>query len=116
VSDKDFFFDEDEKPATKSGAKKGSTPAKSAAPAAPASSQGITVTVAVLIGVIGILLGVVLGIFVGKSLATPAITAQSSSTGLVAPQLTQEQLSSGQLPAGHPQINTSGTVEATAGK
>ena len=31
MSDQDFFFDEDEKPAAKSGAKKGSTPAKTVA-------------------------------------------------------------------------------------
>ncbi len=131
VSDQDFFFDEDEKPAAKSGAKKGSAPAKAATPAppaaAPADAQSVTLTVAVLIGVIGILLGVVVGLFIGKGMATPAVTATDAgrrrrrcgSPQGGAPQLTQEQIQAGEMPAGHPPVGgaeASGSAETTAKK
>jgi len=125
VSDQDFFFDEDEKPAANSGAKKGSKSGKAAtpahAPAATVDSQSVSLMVAVLIGVIGILLGVVVGLFIGKGMATPAITAGVTDTGAgsavstqSAPQLTQEQIQNGDLPAGHPQVG--GSTTPTTGK
>ena len=129
MSDQDFFFDEDEKPSAKSPSKSGSRPAGksgsgSAKPAAgytPSISsdfQTVSLTVAVLIAVIGVLLGVVIGLFVGRSMATPAISATSLSSGssgaVVAPSLTDQQLNSGQLPAGHPKIDNSGTGSTTA--
>jgi hypothetical protein len=117
VSDQDFFFDEDEKPAKTAGkpaAKKaGSSPSRggSSAPA-PASAQSVSMTVAILVGVIGILLGAVIGLFVGKSMAVPSIAvtpgAGTTTTGQQAPQLTPEQLQGGQLPAGHPAVGGAG--------
>jgi hypothetical protein len=127
VSDQDFFFDEDEKPAAKSGAKKGSTAGKAAAPAAqtaaPVDAQSVTLMVAVLMGVIGVLLGVVIGLFIGKGMATPAVvvdtaatTVETSSAAGTAPQLTQEQLDANKLPQGHPQIPGAGSTTATPTK
>jgi hypothetical protein len=125
VSDQDFFFDEDDKPvkaADKSGskpaAKKGSGSSKAApAPAPSADVQSVTLTVALLLAVIGILIGVVIGLFVGKSLATPDLTAATTPTTAAsqAPQLTTEQLNSGQLPSGHPAVPGASTA-ATTGK
>ena len=77
MSDQDFFFDEDEKPAKSAGTSAPrrrvivfpSGPALSSAGAC--SAQSVSMTVAVLIGVIGILLGAVIGLFVGKSMAVP---------------------------------------------
>lgn len=128
MSDQDFFFDEDEKPAAKTPARKASgsgaakpaatASAPSAAPAVTAAT--VTMTVAVLIGVIGILIGAIGGIFVGRSLAsttvaTPALGAPSvTGTGTSAPQLSPEQLQ-GDLPSGHPAIG-SGAATATPGK
>jgi len=124
VSDQDFFFDEDEKPAAKSGAKKGSSSGKAAstAPAAPASgdSQSVSLMVAVLVGVIGVLLGVVVGLFIGKGMAAPAVpttatTIEGATGGAVsAPQLTQEQIEAGALPEGHPQVGAPATETTPA--
>ncbi len=114
MSDQDFFFDEDDKPAKSAGkdtAKKTSTPAPRSAAPAPAA-QTVTMTVAILIGVIGILLGAVIGLFVGKSMAAPAVVlpgAGGTTTGQQAPQLTPEQLQGGELPAGHPSIGGAAT-------
>ena len=130
VSDQDFFFDEDEKPAAKSAkkpgskpvAKKGSGPARAAAapavtPAISDDFQAVSMTVAVLLVVIGVLVGVVIGLFVGKGMATSALTASTAASTVAAPQLTQEQLGSGQLPAGHPNVSLPGaSTAATSGK
>ena len=130
MSDQDFFFEEDEKPAAKTPAKKtgsGSAPAESSgkvpASAAPVSAAAsVTMTVAILIGVIGILIGAIGGIFIGRSLgsttvASPAaLTNPAATTGTgtgAAPQLSPEQLK-GNLPAGHPSIGSSSAV--TTGK
>jgi hypothetical protein len=122
VSDQDFFFDEDEKPGAKSGARKGSGSSKSSTPAArtasggaatPVDAQSISLTIAILIAVIGVLLGVVVGLFIGKGMATPAVTSNlvnSAGPAVGAPQLTQDQLSNGQLPAGHPSIPGASTT------
>jgi hypothetical protein len=122
VSDQDFFFDEDDKPAKGSGSspakKTGTTTSRSGSSsanrgaAAPASVQTVSMTVAVLIGVIGILLGAVIGLFVGKSLAVPTVAVApgaGTSTTQQAPQLTPEQLQGGQLPAGHPSVGGAAT-------
>ena len=63
-------------------------------------------TMAILFAVIGVLLGVVIGLFVGNALNPVGTNAVAPAT-TVAPTLTQDQLNSGQLPAGHPQITSS---------
>ncbi len=122
MSDQDFFFDEDEKPAPKSGGTKGTAAAKTSSPsqsdAAPVEAQSVTLAVAILIGIIGILLGVVVGLFIGKGMAAPAITATTTGAGAVAPaqsapQLTEQQIQEGQLPEGHPQVGAGGSAETT---
>ena len=123
MSDQDFFFDEDEKPAkttgssgskqTASSAPKGSA---AAASAAPVSAQPVSMTIAILIGVIGILLGAVIGLFIGRSLAAPSAlnTPTTVAPTESAPQLTPEQLQGGELPQGHPNIGGgAGTPTAT---
>jgi len=119
VSDQDFFFEEDEQP---KAAKKSDTPKKggSARPAqaevAAAPAQGVTMTVAALIGVIALLLGAIGGIFIGRGMAaptvatTPAVTAPAAGAGgsTTAPQLTEDQMQGGELPAGHPDIGSMG--------
>jgi hypothetical protein len=122
VSDQDFFFDEDEKPAKSAGTpapkKTGSSasgsgaskPSKTSTDAAPV--QTVSMTIAILIGVIGILLGAVIGLFVGKSMAVPSVAVTpSAGTGTTqqAPQLTPEQLQGGELPAGHPSVGGAAT-------
>ena len=61
-------------------------------------------TMAILFAVIGILLGAIIGLFIGNSLNSNSSVASSPAT-VVAPTLTQDQMNSGQLPAGHPKIN-----------
>ena len=124
MSDQDFFFDEDEKPAksqSKSApAKKpASSPAKGSTNSAPAAEQSITYTVAALLGVAALLLGVIIGVLIpvnigGSQTATP--DAGLTQTGAVeAPQLTPEQMQSGALPPGHPSVggSTGATGSAT---
>jgi hypothetical protein len=122
VSDQDFFFDEDEKPAksqSKSApAKKpASSPAKGGATAPAGSEQSVSLTIAALIGVAALLLGVIIGVLipvnVGSSqTATP--DAGLTTTGAVqAPQLTPEQMQSGQLPPGHPSVGATGSAPTT---
>ncbi len=135
MSDQDFFFDEeDEKPArgekasgSKSPGRKpsGTTPAsasKAPAAAAPVAAgsvfeQSLNVGVASLLVVIALLLGVAVGIFVGESRANSAlltdVPAVTNTGGASAPALSQDQLNSGQLPAGHPSIGTTGSTSAT---
>ena len=123
MSDQDFFFDEDEKPAksqSKSApAKKpASSPAKGGSKAAPAApAQSVTYSIAALIGVAALLLGVIIGILLpidvgGAQTATP--DAGLTQTGAVpAPQLTPEQMQSGQLPPGHPSVGATGSATTT---
>jgi len=140
VSEQDFFFDEEPegtKPATKSAASKatptkGSGPAsagsgKSASKAAPVveapssvADQSTTWAVASLLGVVGLLLGAILGFLLGNSLSATTTSTTTPSAPVTAPQsgtapstLTSEQLNSGELPAGHPPIDASGTAGAT---
>jgi hypothetical protein len=138
VSEQDFFFDEDEQP--KQPAKqsaKSSDSTKSSKPAAASSTPGsVTTTVTALVGVVALLIGVILGIFVGQSLATPTVSGNGGistptqgapqqggmgqgGTGgeQAAPQLTPEQMQGGELPQGHPDINSmnaSGSAETTS--
>ena len=124
MSDQDFFFDEDEKPAKSQSknapAKKpASSPAQGSNKSAPAAEQSITYTVAALLGVAALLLGVIIGVLIpvnigGSQTATP--DAGLTQTGAApAPQLTPEQMQSGQLPPGHPSVggSTSATGSAT---
>jgi len=114
VSDQDFFFDEDEKPEEKPEPKKSGSSSTKQAPAearstvAPASERTVTMTVASLIGVVALLVGVIVGILIpaGGSTSLPAPT--QGGTGVSAPQLSPEELESGSLPEGHPDITGMG--------
>jgi len=125
VSDQDFFFDEDEqptgkaaekpaKPGGKSSAAK-TVPAKGGKPAPAQASGGIelTWTITALIGVVALLVGVIIGLAIPNNSAVD--TTGSSGIQQTAPQLTPEEMQSGQLPAGHPDISgmASGTASAT---
>lgn len=105
MSDQDFFFDEEENETPAKAEKKAPTPRQARTPSAPAKQQvfqqSVSVTVASLVAVIALLLGVIIGFLIprGGTTSTPA------DTGVVAPQLTPEQLQSGQLPPGHPDIS-----------
>lgn len=143
MSDQDFFFEDEEaettdgkspkpgakptpaksgsKPAPRPASKSGSAAAK--APQAPPSffDQTVTVAIASLLAVIALLLGVVIGYFVFSGSGQTVVTAPGSitapgatGTGTPAP-LTQDQLNSGQLPAGHPKVGGS-TVATPTGK
>ncbi|MDO9556454.1 MAG: hypothetical protein Q7J82_02570 [Coriobacteriia bacterium] len=124
MSDQDFFFDEEEEatPASKSVARpaKSSKPAPKATAATTASpsvlDRDVSMTVAALMAVIALLLGVIIGLViptsgVGGTASTPAAT--SSDANVAAPQLTEDQLGTGELPAGHPDISSMG-AESTA--
>ncbi len=141
MSDQDFFFDEeDEKPAradkAKTGSKSGSKPAasKPAAQSAPARSasadtsgsffdQTVTVSITSLLVLCALLLGMIVGLFVGENRANssagiPAASTAVDGSGGSAPSLSQDQLNSGQLPAGHPSIGggAAGSGAATGAK
>jgi len=140
VSDQDFFFDEDEttvtgtKETVKTSAKPESKPAPAArktvpkpadtkpAAAKPAGGspsffeQSVSLTIASLMTVIGLLVGVIVGFLVapdGGTVATgtPATTVTGSDA--TAPQLSDDQLSSGALPEGHPDIGSASTTPTT---
>jgi hypothetical protein len=129
VSDQDFFFDEDEKPEAKTQpkgapAKKPASPAAKGGRPAPASTaagaeQSVSYTIAALIGVAALLLGVIIGILLPISVGgTQTATPDTGVTGgaVSAPQLSPEQLNSGQLPPGHPNVgggSTGATGSAT---
>ncbi|MCX8007210.1 MAG: hypothetical protein N3B11_03735 [Coriobacteriia bacterium] len=106
MSDQDFFFDEEENETTKKPEKKAAAGRPAQRTAAPAAKpqvfqQSVSTTVAALVAVIALLFGVIIGFLIPKGAATPTTTG----TGAVAPQLTPEQLQSGQLPPGHPDIS-----------
>ena len=118
MSDQDFFFDEDEKPskttaktpAKKSGTSSSSSTRSTAAStsAASAAAQPVSMTIAILMGVIGLLLGTVIGLMVGMNLVKPAAGAIDATggagTAVTAPQLSPEQMQSGELPPNHPAV------------
>ena len=128
MSDQDFFFDDEGEQPAKSGkpakgAPKEQTGKKSAAssPAATASfwQQDTTMAVTGLVGVIALLLGVIVGIVlpVGDTVADTG-----EIIPVTAPELSSEQLESGELPQGHPDVGemtggaTDGSVEPTGGE
>jgi hypothetical protein len=123
VSDQDFFFDEedDAKPAAKSGSKaaagsKAPTGAKGARAPQPAATSGggffaqsVSMAVTSLVAVIALLVGLIVGILIPSGGATPQ-TASPAAT--VAPTLSEDQLNSGELPAGHPPVSDPTTESA----
>jgi len=117
VSDQDFFFDEDEKPAGKPAQKQGSNPSAKDVPvkgksaSAPSGGIELTWTITALIGVVALLLGVIVGYAIPKN--AQEVTAGSPAQQ-TAPQLSPEQLSSGQLPSGHPDIGPSSATATAA--
>ena len=73
-------------------------------------------TMAILFAVIALLLGTVIGLFIGTTL-NPASSTTAGAASQVAPTLTQDQMTGGQLPAGHPAVSGSGAgTAATATK
>jgi hypothetical protein len=137
MSDQDFFFEDEqeviEKPKkTKGGAAAKKAPAKTApkksAKASPVDSAAFTFSsiVVVLIAIIALLIGFLVGILLGKSLTPPVQIAPTTSTGAspmggvgtdegtIAPELDDSQMEEGTLPAGHPDINGTGSDETSA--
>jgi hypothetical protein len=131
VSDQDFFFEEDEKASEKpassakqSGSKQPTKSAPKSAPkstpksAAPQPSGGmeLTWTVVALIAVVALLLGVIVGYAIPKG--ADSLTSDVPAATTSAPQLSPDQLKSGQLPAGHPAIGGAGapSTATTTGK
>ena len=113
MSDQDFFFDEEDAPASAPAPRPSSQPARSASPArtthaaAPASGasffeQSVTMAIAALMTVIGLLVGVIIGFVIAPSGTSP-VSSPAGGTS-VAPGLSQDQLQSGELPEGHPPI------------
>lgn len=94
-------------------------PAAKAAPASAGGSQ-VSLTVAALMTVVGLLLGVIIGFVLpggGSSTTTGTTTtgapAGMGGTGSAAPQLSEDQLQSGELPPGHPPVASSESSETT---
>ncbi len=131
--DQDFFFEDEDvptkadksvtkaggskpapKPAAKPAAKPGPKPVAAQEPAffdrqISVAMTGLIAVVALLVGIIGTML------FVGTP-AAPVSTVPGAVGGTgVAPQLSPQQLNSGQLPAGHPAIPGAGAASGTAG-
>ena len=69
--------------------------------------------VAALLVVIGLLVGVIVGVLV----APGGSDSTSSTTGITntAPSLTSDQIESGELPAGHPEISGAASETPDAG-
>ncbi|MDI6713065.1 MAG: hypothetical protein QMD96_07495 [Anaerosomatales bacterium] len=115
MSDQDFFFDEEESETAAKAEKKVSSPRQAKPAAAPAKQQvfqqSVSMTVASLVAVIALLLGVIVGYLIPRG----ASTSTPTDTGAIAPQLTPEQLQSGQLPPGHPDISGMTGGQATTG-
>lgn len=122
MSDQDFFFDEDEKAAEKPAKRAGksaatkSAPAKAAKAAPAQSSMGVelTWTTTALIAVVTLLLGVIIGYAIPKG-ATVSETATTPPGTVAAPQLSPEQMQSGELPEGHPDIGAVGGSTGATG-
>jgi len=124
VSDQDFFFDEEEeaavKPAPASTAKGAGRPAtKSPAPqprqSTPASSggffdQSVSMAVAALMTVIGLLVGVIGGFLIAPDGGTATMSPATSNQP--APALSEDQIQSGDLPQGHPDIGSMTATES----
>lgn len=117
MSDQDFFFDEEDrsKPSAKASASaKTPSPNRPVTPArASFFEQSVSMSIAALMAVIALLVGVIVGFVIPTGGATPSVTTTTTAvTTETAPQLTEDQLNSGSLPAGHPDLSgmTSGTV------
>lgn len=135
MSEQDFFFDDDESVPAKAApkpAKAAPKPAKAAkavaaSPVAPAAapeaqdffSQSVSMSIAALLAVCALLVGVIVGVMlpVGGSGVGGVGSTSSLPGGALqpAPQLSQEQITNGELPAGHPDIG-GGSTAATATK
>lgn len=115
MSDQDFFFDEDEAPAEEPKKAPSETPkpkaqgrasGKHASAVQPAPT--VTMTVAGLIGVVALLVGVIIGILIPIGASTPTSPASMSPPGATdsgeARPLSPEELESGDMPPGHPDI------------
>ncbi|TDB38707.1 MAG: hypothetical protein D9V44_03190 [Actinobacteria bacterium] len=124
MSDQDFFFDEEEdaKPTPKKAqGKQGQTPARSAAPAqASFFAQDVPMLIAALMTVIALLVGLLVGLVIptgGQAgVSNTAQTGAAVGAG-TAPQLTQDQINSGQIPPNHPDLSGmtgSGTASGSA--
>ncbi|MCE5191956.1 MAG: hypothetical protein LLG08_09405 [Actinomycetia bacterium] len=116
MSDQDFFFDEEEdaKPAPKEASTGHEQVSARQAAAVKRSffEQSVSMTIAALIAVIALLLGVIIGYVIPSADTTPVVSSPTSSTGSsTAPQLTQDQINSGALPPGHPDL--SGAVSSS---
>ncbi len=112
MSEQDFFFDEeaDAKPAPK---KASATNGTSAPSNGSFFAQDISVAIAALMAVIALLLGVIVGVLIPSGGTTSGVsTSAPASISEPAPQLTPDQLDSGELPAGHPDL--SGMTSDTA--
>jgi len=111
VSEQDFFFDDADENPEKPGKQVKSAKKASAAKSSSSSSGGsgmpqtVSVTVAGLLAVCTLLVGVIVGIAIPDSGSsdTAAPTATDVFSGS-APALSPEELSSGQMPEGHPDI------------
>lgn len=118
MSDQDFFFDEDEAQAPasakSSGDKADKSPSRSkqAEPSATVAGQSVTVTVAALLAIIGVLIGLIGGVFVARMLPGGAGAPTAATTS--APQLTDQQIQSGELPPNHPNIGQMGGSAAAS--
>lgn len=122
MSDQDFFFDEEDgaKPAAKTSAK-ATAAAKTQSSNRPATlarasffEQSVSMSIAALMAVIALLVGVIVGFVIPTGGATPPVTATAPAATEAAPQLTEDQLSSGDLPAGHPDLSGM-TASSSAG-
>ncbi|MDZ4178398.1 MAG: hypothetical protein U1E29_04075 [Coriobacteriia bacterium] len=122
MSDQDFFFDEDETSAeTNAGASTAKRETEASKPAARVASpaaaiQSVSMMVAVLIGVVALLAGVIIGILIPSG--TPNVPAPNTIGGgaaAPAPQLSPEQLQGGDLPPGHPPLDSMGDGAAPEG-
>jgi len=119
VSDQDFFFDEEDgakQPAKAPATAKGKPVARPAEPArASFFEQSVSMPIAALMAVIALLVGVIVGFVIPTGGATPPVTATTTAVATeTAPQLSEDQLNSGELPAGHPDLSSmTGTGTAT---
>ena len=96
-------------------APRAATPRTTASAGAPAFfEQSVSMTIAVLMTVIGVLIGVIVGFLVAPDSAS--VTSSTSTTpaatdsGTTAPELSEDELSSGALPEGHPDISSMGAT------
>jgi len=131
--DQDFFFDDDEVSEEQSSAaskkRRASHVAENPSHAGETTaSRMVAASTAVAIGVAGLALGFAIGVIVpfgtSASAPPPAATGQPASAGTgeapqapmggqMAPELTDEQLESGRMPEGHPDISEMEDLETS---